>query len=433
MSGTTRKLILAFTCLAICLVFVPSAKGLSPVSLTCPAIPPGSFSFNDTTKDVTISCALVAGSVDIKAHSIFVDGAAGGKITTTGTGGIKLSAFMNTSSNPACLLPLAQQASATITLHGTDLEDENSNGGILLKSCGSILSDLSTTVHSNGDVDEFHCYLIGSPAGSGACAVTVDNNTFFGNRILLLSQGDLTMVNSTFTTIGPRDQQSYVSFYGSVLAGQGCDQTAPLACGTTLAQACQLCQECHGKNRFSGGHESNFLAFGLAFVDLDGACIDIAENITIVADETDSNGAANNKLADPVGGGVNVSATEARNDFAKTGKIMVSSHPNWTGPGTLHPRRPGSGGLNGSEIGFSSLPGDGVINIDNAIIVDDGANGGGPDPTKVANMNGGQDFLAGNCAVVPTCNNRPIPLRGFVADSISRTAHNVLGLPRCDS
>jgi hypothetical protein len=93
--------------------------------------------------------------------------------------------------------------------------------------------------------------------------------------------------------------------------------------------------------------------------------------------------------------------------------------------------------LNPDEIPFNSLAGDASINEDNAVLVDTGScNGGGICQSKVANMNGGQDTVAGACGVVTiNCSSRPIdPADNPVhADPVARGAHFVVGVPRCDS
>src|SRR5262249_14768602 len=186
-----------------------------------------------------------------------------------------------------------------IRVHSALIEDQNSNGGILLKSCGGQLVDALSTVKSAGAQIQQFCYFGANSGEVPPCTISVSNSSYFGNKIEMISEGDLTLTNSNFQTIGPRDQQTYVSLLGSVWGGYNCPTVAALPTDANcipIDQACLLCQECHNKNKFFGGVESNFRAWAMQLMSFDNACIDIAENITMIALDTDPAGACNNHL-----------------------------------------------------------------------------------------------------------------------------------------
>ncbi len=407
-----QRISLVLACLAICFLFVPAMGAATFILSSCPVASTSAvYNYNSPADDFVLQCALIQGSVNITAHSITVDGFNGGMIQTAQKEGMDLKAYVNNSSNPACLAPNVD--GADIRIINATLQDDNSNGGIRLKACGNIAVDPApgggvSSVTSVGAEIRFDCYNAALP-----CTISVASAEFHGNRIVMFSQGDLTLKDSVFATIGPRDQQTFVSLLGSVLAGAVCTN-----------DECHPCEPACTRNSFSGGIESNFFSFAMKYMDFSGDCIDIAENITMAALETNPAGICNNKLPEPPVG-VNVSGAEIRDDFGKTGFIAITAHPAWKS----NCSRP----LKYDEIGFNGLAGDGTVSIDNAILVDDGAQGGGVDPTQVANINGAQDIVAGNCAVTPTCNKRPIPARGSVADQASRAVHHATGVPRCDS
>jgi hypothetical protein len=118
---------------------------------------------------------------------------------------------------------------------------------------------------------------------------------------------------------------------------------------------------------------------------------------------------------------VDLSNTELRNDFGKTGEITVVATPL----------------ANPTPHGGDFITGSGEINIDNAVIVDEGKKGGGPNPAKVANMNGTQVTISGPCNVVgPTCSGAINAIENPVrADPTHRGQHNVTNAVtvRCDS
>ena len=421
--------VLGFSCgLAMAFAFVPAAQA-ALFTVNCAALngPSNNIKVIQPADDVVVNCSLEGATVLIQAHSILVDasGANSGAIKTTGTDGIKLQAGLDSKGN-SCTdgSPL----SATIDIRGATLEDQNNNGGENLKSCWDITVETGSSLTSAGANVRAECLNLG-------CSLKSTNSNYFGNRILLYSQGDMTLINNVFTTIGPRDQQTFVSYHGSLKAGEGCDVQALLPCPDPFTQAalCQLCQECHGHNSFSGGVESNFFAFAEEFLDLSGACINIAENITITADARDD---AGNTIVPPAGPPflgfvINIADAEIRDDFGKTGFMSFLAHPPLKNGLPLKP----------DDVPFNpgnppQYPGDGSIWYDNAVLVDDGKNGGGVDPQAVAFMNGYRDFIAGDCSVPVgnlNCSSRPIPARGSVADPAQRINHNVSGIPRCDS
>ena len=315
--------------------------------------------------DVVLRCALVelAGTdgVRIIAHSVVVDGPGGGSITSDGKNGIRLDA--GTQSPSVC------DAGATVDIESSNLLDNNSNGNIMISACGDIVVNDSNLKSKGATVS------VTSATGQ----ICANNDFFFGNRVILTAYGDLRLTGSHVQTIGPRDLQKFVSVTGSVLAG------GPPPCAP---------------NGFAGEGESNFIASAAGIVDLQNACIDIAENIDITGD-----GSGFNCGVDTI---VNLRDSEVRNDFGKTGFITIT----------------GCGGT-------------GIIDINNALIVDEGKNGGGPDPNRVASMNGGTATVNVNCAAssVPTCNARPVSAtrNPVSADPAGRASHAVVGVPRCDT
>ena len=423
-----RRLFLALGCLAICLAFVPAA-GAAVVNITdcTPYNGPGPtynlhVNINQPNDDIVLQCGLVAQDVIVRAHSITVDGPNGGSVQTSGIAGMRLYAGLD-SMNLKCVA--ANPAGATINILAAQLEDDNSNGGENLKSCSDINITPGSQLTSHGEFVRAECLITG-------CQLTASDSNFFANRILFYSQGDMHLSGSTFQTIGPFDQHTYVSYHGNLFAGEDCANQLPLVCppgGITPAQACDLCQECHGHNTFFGGVESQFFAFAEKFVDLSGACITIAEHITITSDGRDAN-PPYTTLIEPAGGAINLKDAELRDDFGKTGYISITAHP-----ALMKNGKP----LDPDNVPFlppAGFTGDGTINIDNAILIDDGASGGGPDPKAVSFLNGFRDAVAGDCAgVTTTCNPRASPNRGWIADKVQRALHHVIGLltVRCDS
>jgi hypothetical protein len=410
----TRRLFLAMGCLALCLVVVPAAEAVT-YNVDCTALNGATSDprINQQGNDVVVNCGLDVRTLIIRAHSITVNPP--GFIRTAGLGGMNLYAGLD-SMNTKCVDP--DPATARININGVHLEDLNRNGGVVLKGCGDINVAPDSAMTSTGSDIRLDCLLTG-------CKVNVGGSFVFGNRILFHSQGDMTLVNNVFLTIGPYDQHTYVSYHGNLFAGEGCVQPAQPICLETVADACDLCQECHGHNSFSGGNESQFFAFAEKFIDLSGACVTIAETITITADGRDSVPPYAN-LPEPPLGAINLIDSEMRNDFGKTGHISITAHPALMKNGK--PLDPDSVPL----LPPAGFTGDGSINVLNAIFIDNGALEG---PSNVSFMNGFRDSIPGNCNATPTCQQKAIPLLGFVADPNARASHNVLNafLVRCDS
>ena len=319
---------------------------------------------NLPTSDVVLQCSLVeaAGTdgVRIIAHSIKVDGPAGGSITSDGVRGIQLLA--GTSDDSVC------DAGATIEIDTATLDDNNPNGDIKLDACGNVVVK-NSTLESAAVID------VDSSLGK-ICAT---NDAVSGDRIRFNAEGDISLVNSNFATVSPLDLHEYVSRTGSVLAGG----TGP---------GC--------RNTFSGGIESNFTMTAAVIVDLSNACVRIAENIRITA-----GGTGKNCLTDTI---VNLESSEIRNDFGKPGHITVLA-----------------------------CGGTGRVNIDDALLVDTGARGGGPDPDTVSSINGGTATQNVSCAgsVTPNCPGGAIDavINPVSADPADRVLRNVVGTPRCDT
>jgi hypothetical protein len=240
-------------------------------------------------------------------------------------------------------------------------------------------------------------------SGTGQpCRITVDHASFFGNRVLFDGQGDVTIICSTFQTIGPRDLHHFTSAQGSVLAGSLAIPNPDPRCVCPAACA----------SRFRGGIESNMEITADDNVDLDGACVEIAEDITIVANGTNPPLLAGGVMID-------LSHAEIRDDFGKTGIISVTAHP----------------------IAPINVIDGGVQNGDGALIIDTGKKGGGPDPKAVATMNGGDQILLNQpCGAIDpdsSCVGRGIDLglNPSRADPASRTLRNVINsvAVRCDT
>ncbi len=376
--------------------------------------PSNDININAPNDDVVLLCQLKGRSVTIKAHSITVDGTAGGGIMTTGISGIRLFAGKTNNTQDICIDP--DPFTATITLKGATLDDGNSNGGIRAVACGDIAVDTvgGSQVTSAGAPVSFTCLQpTVNPNTGQPCQVKIDHAFFFGNVIKLTAEGDVTLICSTFQTRGPRDLHKFTSNQGSVLAG-----------GFTTPPDPQTC-DCPGtcSNKFRGENESNLTVEADDNIDFDHACIDISENIAFTAHGT------NGPL---LTGGVmiDLSFAEVRNDQpspalgpGKTGVITVLAHP-------IAPILVLDGG---------TQTGDGVIDVNQALIVDQGKQGGGVDPTAVAKMNGGKQFVAGSCAIDPalSCVGRGVNAtrNPNMADPVSRALRNVVNelLVRCDS
>jgi hypothetical protein len=153
-------------------------------------------------------------------------------------------------------------------------------------------------------------------------------------------------------------------------------------------------------------------------IDLDHACIEIAENIDFLA---------RGNTPPLLAGGVmiDLSNAEVRDDFGKTGLITVTAHP-------IPPITLSDGGVQ---------TGNGIIDINKALIIEYGKKGGGNDKTAVATMNGGGQFVAGaTCAAMDpdsSCVGRGIDLTNNTAKAAatSRTLRAVVNATavRCDT
>ena len=139
------KLSLSFSCLIICLAFAPAA-GAAPFAVNCAAYTPSTaVNINQPADDVTIDCALNVNTLIIRAHSITVGST--GSIRTSGKAGMKLLAGLDSNGN-LCTDP--SPLSATITINGAPLEDDNNNGGVWLKSCWDIDFNTGSSAASAG-------------------------------------------------------------------------------------------------------------------------------------------------------------------------------------------------------------------------------------------------------------------------------------------
>jgi hypothetical protein len=375
--------------------------------------PSNDININQPNDDIVLTCQLKGRSVTIKGHSITVDGPSGGGIQTTGIAGMRLFAGDMNNNQTVCTDP--DPFTATITLKGATLDDGNNNGGIRIQSCGDISVDTTggSQVTSAGAAVQLTCLAATNGPSGQPCQVKIDHAFFFGNVIKVTAEGDITIVCSTFQTRGPRDLHQFISHQGSVLAG-----------GFTTPPDPQTCN-CPGVcgNKFRGENESNLIVEADDNIDFDHTCVDISENITFLAHGT------NGPLL-PGGVMIDLSFAEIRNDQpspalgpGKTGVITVTAHP-------IAPVVVGDGG---------TKTGDGTIDINQALIVDNGKQGGGVDPTAVAKMNGGKQFLAGACVVDPatSCVGRGINalFNPNHANPASRALRNVINatLVRCDT
>ena len=193
------------------------------------------------TDDVSIECALEFKTVTVKdVHAITVNGPLGGGIKTGGIGGIKLLAGVGGSPPPCAAWG---NATSLVTLTAATLEDQNPNGGIILRACGGVDVDTvggSIVQAGPSATTKIQCYL-------AQCPIAFDSAFFGGNAIDVTSDGDMTIKNSSFEFTGGRPHINLSSSHGSILAGPGCD--GPGA-GFTCEQAGQvltqefLCSQC---------------------------------------------------------------------------------------------------------------------------------------------------------------------------------------------
>ena len=170
---TARRIVLALSCLTLCLAVVPTA-GAATVAANCaflngastdiiiaPGIGAGagkqSIGANDTLE---VNCALDGRSVKIQAHAIVVNGPTG-SIHTTGIAGMHLFAGLN-SSNTKCSDP--DPTTATIKINGATLQDDDNNGGIDLASCWDITFTAPSSAASAGDTISAQCLWPETPA-----------------------------------------------------------------------------------------------------------------------------------------------------------------------------------------------------------------------------------------------------------------------------
>src|SRR5262249_39147407 len=130
---------------------------------------------NLPAKDVVLRCALVelpgTNGIRINAHSIKVDGSAGGSITANGKSGIQLNAGA---------APAVCDAGATIDVEAASVLDNNFNGGLKMTACGKIVFN-DATVKSN------EVFQATSSAG-GICS---NGSALTGNQALLTAFGDI--------------------------------------------------------------------------------------------------------------------------------------------------------------------------------------------------------------------------------------------------
>lgn len=375
--------------------------------------PGNDISINLPNDDVVLTCQLKGRSVAIRAHSITVDGPAGGGIMTTGVNGMRLLAGKMNNAHDTCLDP--DPFTATITLKGATLDDGNVNGDVKIVACGDVVVDTvgGSQLTSAGATVSLACLqpTVG-PAGQ-PCQVKIHQAFLFGNRIQVTAEGDVSVACSTFQTRGPRDLHKILSRQGSVLAGGLAVPPDPSTCD---------CPDPCG-NRFRGENESNLMVEADDNIDFDHTCVDISENITLLAHGTNGPLLANGVMID-------LGFAEIRNDQpspnlgpGKTGVITVTAHP-------IAPVGVADGGVK---------TGDGVIDVEQGLYVDQGKQGGGVDPTAVATMNGGRQFLAGACAInaATSCVGRGINgVRNPThANPASRALRNVVNAAsvRCDS
>src|SRR5262249_55912642 len=265
--GAMRRTFLTIACLAICFLFA-SAASAATVNPNCatlngpgndikisPSVVTGGSNLHvDATDDVVLNCALDGSTVLIQAHSITVDKTGGnnGSIHTTGVAGIKLYAGTLNSGKDKCTDPdTANALSSTINILAAVLQDDNDNGGISFVSCGNILVNQGASLTSKGAKGYGEGLFPTDPSVTPRCTMTLDNVTLFGNRIELYSKGNQTQTNVSATTISPRDQHTYISYFGSLLAGNNCPQALPPGSCVPIDQACLFCQECHNHNSYS--------------------------------------------------------------------------------------------------------------------------------------------------------------------------------------
>src|SRR5262249_2880648 len=117
-----------------------SGTGSSPVSVTS-----SWTQISLVSSDVILRCPLVqlsgTSGVRILAHSIKVDGSAGGSVSSTGTGGTQLLAG---STSGQC------NSTATVDLEFTSVAGSNTNDGVKISGCGNVV--VNATAVSSGSV-----------------------------------------------------------------------------------------------------------------------------------------------------------------------------------------------------------------------------------------------------------------------------------------
>ncbi len=352
------------TCVSPCVIPTPP----SPVVVTNCSAPPVTTSSSWTQinlpgSDVVLQCALtqLAGTTGVRiiAHSIKVDGPAGGLVNSSGTNGTQLLAG---STSGQC------NAGATVDVEFSSVVASNPNGGLKITGCGHIVINNSTVNGGTAGVTV-------TSSGGRVCAT---GDSMSGGLVFVTANGDLTMHGTTVTVATPPDTIKLTSTTGSVLAGGG------------------VC----APNRFSGGNDSNMSVTAKGVIDLSSACVEIAQDITMTASGTG--------FVCGTDAIINLNSAEVRNDFGQKGTITATA----------------CGGVGRIEIG-------------NAILVDNGKSGGGNDPNKVSNLNGSLATQPVNCAAttVPTCTTRPLDAANnpVSANPADRAAHNVTGVPRCDT
>ena len=326
----------------------------------------GTTLINLPAKDIVLSCALVelpgTSGIRINAHSIKVDGPGGGSITANGKSGIQLNAGAS---------PAPCDLSATIDVESASIQAGNINGGLKVTACGNVVL--------NGASIRASAILSASSTAGKICS---KGSAVGGNQVLLTASGpaasgagDVALSGTAIQTVGSRQAIRLVSTNGSVLAG------APVGCPP---------------NGFQTGNDGDMTVTASATADFTRACIQIGQNITVVAA-----GAGKSCSTDVI---IGLEDSVVRNDFGKAGVIAMTA-----------------------------CGGAGLISIADAILVDSGSSGGGDDPNAVASLNGGKktDLSAPLCSVSSRCGaavGQPV-----AADQADRAIHHVVGIPKCDT
>jgi hypothetical protein len=402
-----RKILLGFAALLAIVLTVAPVQAATKTITDCDGADvtkQGKFTVvNFPNDDVVIQCTLdqLAGTGDgikVIGATITIDGPAGGQILASGKGdGLQLLA----GGVPGCAGIDPTLGHGSITITNALVQNGNNNGNVLIRSCGNLdVDSVGGAVLRAGDNVDINCLVTG-------CVMNFTDAVLEAAPAIIISaDSDITMVGTSLKTESPRDFINITSRNGSVIAGAGtptngsCFDEETFPPGgihlLTPEQAQEFCDnncECEGGgNSIDTGVEGNLSIVAKVDIILTGACVYVAEEIELIAQT----------------GLVDLENAQIRNDYGKTGQIIVSA--------------------NG---------GTGTIKINDAIIVDGGKAGGNDDPNDVASLNGNtgkQDNPGGTCSgeTCPFKGGGPLPIVNQLKKAARTGAPGVIGTAKCD-